>query len=281
MSATGDFEDVFWEQVDAYLAETIAENDTDPCDHYTYEDLTEYTKLVSNFRIQWGQSPSPYNDSVPACTSTTNKLAGCVAVAMGQIMSYHGRPLSGTYTHPRYNRTVAAQYNWTAMKANANAQNLTTTAGKSGVANILAEAGTKVYTSYGCEISSAFPSDVPSAFSQMGYTSSSTAAYNASTIINNLDINYPVFIWGYNFGSGHAWVVEGYKKIEGVIVSAGDCPDGMEDIPPTIIGTVDPYYYLYFNLGWGGTSNGYYLANVFSTWHYPQDVGIIYNIHPN
>jgi hypothetical protein len=146
-----------------------------------------------------------------------------------------------------------------------------------------AEAGTKVYTSYWCSGSTASPSDVPQAFSQMGYTSSSTAAFNLSTIMNNIDNNRPVFIWGYRTGgAGHSWVVEGYKIADGIELSGRDCPDGMEDTPPTPTGGTAPTaYYLYFNLGNSALSNGFYYAALMHTWAYPQDIGIIHNIHPN
>jgi hypothetical protein len=278
LSGMEGFEEVFWNQVDAYLSTSIAESDIDPCDNYMYEDVYESTKFVSDFRIQWGQSPSPYNDSVLVCsTSGINVPAGCVAVAMGQIMSHHGRPLSGTYTHPQYNRTVSAQYNWTTMKASASAQYLSA-AGRSGVANILAAAGTKVYMSYGCNSSGAYDSNVPQAFSQMGYTCSSLVGFNLYQIVNNLDINYPVYMRGTsNSGNGHAWVVEGYRRITYDQVYYKDCPDGTtEETPVTSFS-----HYLYFNLGWHGQSNGFYLADSFSTWAYPQNINIIYNIHPN
>jgi hypothetical protein len=77
LSATGDFEEVFWEQADAYIASVIEESGEDPCDtYYSVETITDNIKYVSDFRPQWGQTPSPYNDSVPACTSTTNMPAG-------------------------------------------------------------------------------------------------------------------------------------------------------------------------------------------------------------
>jgi hypothetical protein len=280
ISEVGDFEDVFWEQVDAYLAATIAKSGDDPCDNYTYEDVQESTKFVSNFRVQWGQRPSPYNDSVPACNATSNKPVGCNAVAMGQIMSYHGRPLTGSYIHQQYNRTVNAQYNWTAMKASPNAQELTTTAGKSGVANILAEAGYKLNMNYGCNgSSSSAASYMPQAFSQMGYTCSSLTAFSLGQIFHDISINRPVYIRGESSSdSAHGWIIEGSKRIDYLLVYAKDCPDGTTEETPTILSTT---HYLYFNLGWNGQSNAFYNADVFSSWAYSQNIRIIHNIHPN
>jgi hypothetical protein len=34
ISEVGDFEEVFWEQVDAYLTDVIEESEEDPCDNY-------------------------------------------------------------------------------------------------------------------------------------------------------------------------------------------------------------------------------------------------------
>ena len=54
----------------------------------------------------WNQSPY-YNDSCPYdANAGTRVVTGCVATAMGQVMAYWKRPLTGlgshSYTHPLY-----------------------------------------------------------------------------------------------------------------------------------------------------------------------------------
>lgn len=158
------FEELFWNGVDNSLTQTLSENDADPCDTYEYEEKYTIERYAVDQFLSWGQSSAPYNDSVPYCVSEgKNMPAGCVAVAMGQIMARHEYPTSGSYIHPRYNRTVNSTYNWSQMKANNNAASLTTETGRSGVANILAEAGYKVDMNYQCDGSGAYSSLVPQA----------------------------------------------------------------------------------------------------------------------
>ena len=282
LSGIPEFEELFWDNVDKSLTQTLSESDIDMCDTYEYEEQDSIEKFAVNTFLTWGQSPSPYNDSVPLCTSTNaNMPAGCVAVAMGQIMAHHKRPLTGTYIHPRYNRMVNTSYNWTKMKASTDARILPLTEGRSGVANLLAEIGYKVDMDYGCNGSGAYTWDVPNAFSSMGYNTSSAINFNRDSILNNINDNLPVYISGDNGTVGHAWVIEGYKLLVNNLIYGRDCPDGSgESIPPTIIDYNVNKYYLYFNLGWHNNKNNFYLADTFTTWMYPSNIKIVCNIQP-
>ena len=281
LSGIPEFEEIFWDNVDNSLTQTLSESDIDMCDTYGYEELGEIEKFAVKSFLTWGQSASPYNDSVPLCTSSnTNMPAGCVAVAMGQIMAHHQRPFTGTYIHPRYNRTVNASYDWTKMKASTDARQLPLTEGRSGVANILAEAGYKVGMDYGCNESVAYSANVTAAFSNMGYNASNLKNFYLGDILTDINASRPVYIRGGNNGSGHAWVVEGYKRIVNNLIHGRDCPDESESIPPTIVDYSVISDYLYFNLGWFGNSNGFYLADTFSSWHFPNSPQIIHNIQP-
>lgn len=275
------FENLFWTNVDNSLTRTLSDSEIDMCDTYEYEEQGEIEEFAVDLLLTWGQTSSPYNDSVPACTETQNCPAGCVAVAMGQIMAHHEYPLSGSYIHQQYNRTVNATYDWAKMKASSDATLLPTTAGRSGVANILAEIGYKLGMSYGCSVSVANSMDVPDVFDAMGYTASELKEFDLQIVLDDINAGRPVYIRGSNSSSsvGHAWVVEGYKQIVNNLIYGRDCPDGGgESIPPTIIGYSVQSNYLYFNLGWNGVSNGYYLADTFNDWDYPSGSRIIYNI---
>lgn len=280
LSEIPEFEELFWNGVDNSLTQTLSESDADPCDTYEYEEKYEIERYAVDQFLTWGQSSAPYNDSVPYCTSTGNNMpVGCVALAMGQIMAKHEYPTSGSYIHQRYNRTVNATYNWAQMKANNDARLLTTSQGRSGVANILAEAGYKVNMKYGCGSSGAFSSDVPQALRKMGYKSSTYNSFAFSHVISSINYDNPVYIRGANSigGSGHAWVVEGYKRYITDIISGSDCPE--EYVPTETITTSIDYFY--FNLGWYGNSNGMYLYDIFEPWPYQYDIMIITNITPD
>lgn len=272
------FEELFWNGVDNSLTQTLSENDADPCDTYEYEEKYTIERYAVDQFLSWGQSSAPYNDSVPYCVSEgKNMPAGCVAVAMGQIMARHEYPTSGSYIHPRYNRTVNSTYNWSQMKANNNAASLTTETGRSGVANILAEAGYKVDMNYQCDGSGAYSSLVPQALEKMGYNSSGCTDYAFSHVISSINYDCPVYMSGFSYLGGHAWVVEGYKRHMTDIISGSDCPD--EYMPTETVSTSIDYFY--FNLGWNGVSNGMYLADPFEAWDFPYYLEMIANITPD
>lgn len=282
LSEVPGFESIFWDGVDNSLTQTLSASDVDPCDTYEYEDVENIDFFAVDSFLEWGQSPAPYNDSLPACNATSNKLAGCVAVAMGQLMAHHEYPSSGSYTHKRYNRLVNATYDWTKMKATTKAENLTTTMGRSGVANLMAEIGDKVNMSYGCTSSSAMPESITPAFNNLGYSCKMKSTYNWSTIMQEIDADRPVLLGGYNdSGGGHIWVVEGYRQAIKHLIYGRDCPDGSgESIPPTIIESSLPVYYLYFNIGWHGSSNGFYSTDITQLKNYKNDVKMYIDIEP-
>lgn len=282
LSEVPGFESIFWDGVDNSLTQTLSTSDVDPCDTYEYEDVENIDFFAVDSLLEWGQSPAPYNDSLPACDATTNKLAGCVAVAMGQLMTHHEYPSSGSYTHKKYNRLVNATYDWTKMKATKKAENLTTVAGRSGVANLMAEIGEKVNMNYGCTASGAMPESITPAFNNLGYSCTMDTVYNWEKIMNEIDANRPALLIGYSAsGGGHMWVVEDYRHAIKHLIYGRDCPDGSgESIPPTIIESSLPVYYLYFNVGWHGTSNGFYSVDITQLNNYKHDVKMCVGIEP-
>jgi len=284
LSEIPEFENVFWEGVDKSLTRTLTTSSVDPCDTYEYEEIGYIDKYAVDLFLTWGQTPAPYNDSLPACNATSNKPAGCIAVAMGQIMAHHKYPNSGSYIHQQYNRAVSVSYDWNKIRAASDASLLPLAEGRSGVANILAEIGYRIGMNYGCTVSTSSSSKVKGVFNSMGYNSSELSDFNLQTIIDNIDDELPVYIRGAKSGSsvGHAWTIEGYRQKVNNLIYGRDCPDGSgESIPPTIIEYSVLSHYLYFNLGWNGMYNGFYSGEIFSDWHYPNGPEIIYDIYPN
>lgn len=284
ISEIPEFENVFWEGVDNSLTKTLSNSNVDPCDTYEYEEQGEIEKFAVDLFLTWGQSPAPYNDSIPICDAISNKKVGCLAVAMGQIMAHHEYPLTGSYVHQQYNRIVNTTYDWDAIKASSDATLLPLSSGRSGVANILAEAAYKLNTTYGCEISTALYANIIGAFNQMGYTTGDRIDFDLQTVLNDIDSDRPVYIHGNGIGAsiGHAWVIEGYRQYTNNLIYGRDCPDGSgESIPPTIVEYDVVSNYLYFNLGWKGYKNAFYLADTFESWEFPAYVKIVHNIRPN
>lgn len=136
MSNLPEFEHIFFEQTDKLISKSINEyqtnfsSDVAPCDTGLFQEITKTTTKKCAMNLNWGQSPSPYNDSLPICVSTLQKdPAGCVAVAIAQIMAHHQKPTSGSYIHPVNMKLRNTTYNWSGMKSVADAKNLTNTTG--------------------------------------------------------------------------------------------------------------------------------------------------------
>lgn len=277
------FENIFWAGVDKSLTQTLSESEVDPCDTYEYEENYTIQKFVADMLLEWDQSESPYNDSVPiyyTSTSIINMAAGCVPVSMAQIMAYHEHPASGYYIHEEYNRAVYPTYNWARMKTNSDAT-LLDNVGKSGVANLIAEIGHRANTYYATS-SPTVSTNIKRTFTEMGYTSTNVVDFNLQTVINDIIESRPVYIHGTGSLGTHAWIIEGYKKDICDVIYGRDCPTGSGEtnIPPTVIDQ-EVINYLYFNMGWGGQSNGFYLADTFASWDFNTRIGIIHNIQPS
>ncbi len=194
----------------------------------------------------WGQGGF-YNDSCPS-NASGQAIVGCVAVAMGQIMRYHGAPTKGvgssSYNHSTYGNLFAnygnTTYNWSNMPDALSSAN-------SDVADFLRDAGVSVEMNYGTGSSGACSCDVDDAmedhwnYETDGYERKSdfTDAEWKTKLRNELDNDRPIYMRG----TGHAWVCDGYYTI--------------------IFGwpVLNVYEYFHMNWGWNGSFNGNFLLD--------------------
>ncbi|MCX6248079.1 MAG: C10 family peptidase [Bacteroidetes bacterium] len=192
----------------------------------------------------------PYNSMVPAdagCSSFDGHVTvGCVATTMAQLMYYWRWPKTGNsshgYTSAHYGYLFAdfgaTTYDWEGIPNQPSKE-------CNPVALLSYHAGIGVnmnYNSDGACSSGAYSADMKDAMKNyFKYSSSityakkinySTANWN-SLLQGDLDIGQPLYYSGSGPGGGHAWVCDGYQS-----------PD-----------------YYHFNLGWSGSSNGYYYLN--------------------
>jgi len=67
--------------------------------------------------------------------------------------------------------------------------------------------------------------------------------FTLTEVVNSLSYSRPVYIRSNETsgGSGHAWVIDGYRKHE--------------------YSSSEVYHYLNMNWGWDGSSNGFYLTS--------------------
>lgn len=158
------------------------DGEVDPCEdiHYHVEPLL--TTL-------WYQNDG-FNDLAPdyGCDGGEQALAGCVAVAMAQVMRF--------YEYPN-------NYNWADMP---------NFEGTSETAQLMRDIGDAVNMNWGCTGSGASPTEIASSLKEdFGYSNANFSDYNRNTVVYELNRNRPVILGGYGTG-GHAWVCDGYVK---------------------------------------------------------------------
>lgn len=191
---------------------------------------------------------SPFNDSIPA---------GCVAIAIAQIMTAYSSPSSISLTYPGAS-TSSISFDWDEIT------NLSHTYSHSATcqhciqnAALVREIGKRVGMQYAVGESRASSSNAPAVFSSFGYNTSSYSGYSLNSVMSSLNSGRPVYIRAENAetnGSGHAWVTDGSKYI---------CETKITHNVSTKELLATEYtenWYLHFNYGWGGLDDGYYLA---------------------
>lgn len=207
----------------------------------------------------WDQD-DPYNYYAPGNNQFTHCAAGCVAVAMGQVMNY--------WKYPVWQPDRIKQIDWCNMTDQLDPFG-STLEEIDAVAGLLYECGLSVNMCYcnGGYGSSANTQDVRDALvNQFGYSNDADFQlrfwHNNNTWIgrikNNLNHSWPVIYRGRSSttgGSGHAFVCDGY-----------DSDDRF-----------------HFNFGWGGSFDGYFtLDNLTPTGHnYNYLQGAIFYIYPS
>ncbi len=198
-----------------------------------WQDLQTYNPEKSNRSVlvspllmsSWGQSwanegfdPNAYNyyvEEPSVCSYNQNCPAGCVAVAMAQILNY--------WKYPVYVFNNTEQYDWCNMSNVLNTQSPNYAEEKKAVARLIRDCGIAVNMSYcsdGDCSSGADSFDVPDALMQFGYNNATIKRRfwhqnNWGNMLKaDLDKGYPVYYKGRDkeTNSGHAFVCDGYDS---------------------------------------------------------------------
>lgn len=224
-----------------------------PIECYEHTEINTNGPLMSS---NWHQTGG-FNDALPfiTCNGTNFQvLAGCVPIAMGQVMRYYEYPDS---------------YDWTLMP-------LTSWGATTTTANFIADihdAIGQIYSGqpmYDCDATgvSASANMGNVLKNQFNYSSASWAGYDRHVVESNI-ANYdrPVILSGDNGTTGHMWVCDGYRR---TIYHFDDCTG---------------VHYLKFHMNWGwlnGNNNGWYSFDNFNpgNTHYNNNKKMIYNIIP-
>lgn len=214
-------------------------------------------------KVKWGQE-TPYNKHCPTIDGK-HCVTGCVATACAQLMAVYKFP----YTY------AGKYFNWNEMTASSNASNISSTA-KDQLAWLMYHLGTKdnLDMNYGLSESGAYSSNIPRTLKSFGFSNGGKLKdYNSSELKSELIGGFPVLLSGssirnrheflgmkmyYTYEVGHQWLAHGLLERKRNIY--------WKDSHNNIVGTdTEVRYYVRYNWGWNGGSDGYYLIDVFDS----------------
>ena len=230
----------------------------DSIDHYEYgpwTNTTFYAPTNGCCPVKWSGG-TPAGNHFNAYCPIINGIhcpAGCVAVAVAQLMSI--------YRYPTYydNRTL----DWTAMIQDSAAQD---NQGDYYVGRLLQHLGFSqyldvIYTPYA---SGAATQRIPDTMYYFGYEYGASHHAFAYSDIQEMKNHYPVIIDGESAsGNGHAWVGHGIlaqtREIHG-------CSESGE----ILLYDYETRELILCNFGWGGAGDGFYSPGAYYTTFGPE-----------
>lgn len=200
-------------------------------------------------QTQWDQS-YPYNCCCPEDPSGSggHTYVGCLATAMAQLMRFWASPVHGNgshcYYHDDYGQICAdfenTNYDWEHMPNSLN--NNSSEAEKLAVGTLGFHCGVTIDMGYGPDGSGGASSPIPGAMHtyfnycdaivQLSRNDYETEIWK-TMVREQFDLGWPMYYGGCEDDGCHAFVCDGY----------------------------DDYDMFHFNLGWGGSSDGWYLID--------------------
>lgn len=154
-----------------------------------------------------------YNNQIQSGEGCQHCRAGCVAVAMGQVLYY--------WQHPVLDYSLLQQYDWCNMTDELNTTSISYEKNRDAIAYLLERCGYFADMDYGCDGSSADMSDAADAlkdhFGFHNHTDCTRRFWHCESwwrdrVINDLSIGRPVIYAGNRnfFSGGHAFICDGY-----------------------------------------------------------------------
>lgn len=218
----------------------------------------------------WNQS-SPYNYYCPIINGQSwagyenRAAAGCVTIALAQIMAYYNYPNNWDWglihTSPSYSEGI---------------HNETT----NEVAQFVYDVAISANISWGIQSSSNIY-NANSALENWNYITSAVQDFDCGNVVNSLKVNQPVYCRGTQPGTneGHAWVIDGYNHTT-TFATYYAIPLPHVKLGESSFGS--PFFY-HCNWGWGGNNNGYFIDtfSISEGQSFSANTKIIYYAHPN
>ena len=218
--------------------------------------------------VRWGQG-APFNDNTPECMPHWNTPAGCVAIAMLQIMSYHQYPTNykmvGLDIGPMLDWPVLNTYRTANEFLNASSPNQVY---RTIIAGFVERIGADVGMVYSCTGSGAPSANANQVLRNYGYQTDGLESYSWNKVTQSLRNAHPVYMEGFNASNseGHAWVIDGYMAARIPVDVFMDVYDSNGNfLRGYYLGIQYEYEYLpHCNWGWDGDGDGYFHAGVFA-----------------
>ena len=256
-------------------------------------------KIPPLLETLWGQG-APYNNNCPnkpnCGTSNGKAWAGCVTIALAQIMTYNNYPhwVPGLWDMNapfevinQWNMTDEQMYCWcwgmTRFEwiGNINHGSTPTPNNQDYVylARYIRQLFDDVICIYGNQGSFGFPTDAGRALQKYGYRNVKRYSVFADTDIdskirNMLLNNKPVFFSAISdIVNGHAWVIDGFLQME---LEKLYYKNGEQFSIGNEVIFLPIKNYLHCNWGWNGSCNGYFASKVFDLRNGPSHVDTAY-----
>lgn len=238
---------------------------------YKAETVKDTISFGPYITVRWGQE-WPYNNY---CYTLIGEkaYAGCVAIAIAQIMSYYRYPerllisydYSNNIEYLSWENILQHKQSFYSLCACS-----TSSMSHHQIAQLVRQIGCYVFMDYGAVGdtikggSGAYSEDVYNALDYLGYKSDVFQLYSFEKVLSSLSSQKLIYMRGQRpSGGGHAWVIDGAQQIT-TTRTEYTRPQGSPfwDILEQHI-YVDKYNHI--NWGWNGACNGYYLSTVFDT----------------
>lgn len=218
---------------------------------------------------RWGQT-------APEGYLCRNGVAGCVNIAIVEVMSKYEHPQTIELTYPERDVDVIS-LDWIDIKRHVvsgrdcdTIVNMlyeqyrchATDSAHRNLARLCRQIGNDTHSIYLHENTGSFEGYIPQVFRKYGFAPSGIASYPGGITKMRLDNGNMIVMVGFDTSTddGHAFVVDGYRELQ---IHSADI------IPSTTIREV----YNHVNWGWNGKYNGYFLDNIFHPYRaYRYDV---------
>lgn len=244
------------------------EKDTDiKPSYYTTTKIGDWEvleKIGPLLTTAWHQDP-PFNNYAPLTRWTLfhkwqKSPAGCVPIAMAQIMAYH--------KFPRNYEVNGYYLNWDVIRKDRTGNGLSEY-NKNAIAGFISRLGEWSGAHYTPKFAFVLPSRAKKTMETMGYKGmymhTSWSAWDnnhANVVMDMLRNDNPVFIASIaKVATGHAWVIDGYIDRQRKIETTYRYHSGPTKVE--IKTTIQKQQFIHCNWGWGEKDDGYYIMGIF------------------